>query len=686
MQRWFFFIFCIIGNLAIGQSSDIVSIQLSLWKHGEFAEANSNLLEASAEIIFRGQEKPCQAKLLAVGMNVNSVELREGRIKGKLKWTQRNDSLLVELPAAKNKRTTIKVDYSIDLQDSSLELYLQNTESMFAFNAMNVNAQSGMGIIGMWFPAVVGDLFNMKLDVTTKAEENIGFNGQEEYKVKLENGLLAHFWKTEKEILPQDFYLIIGTFKEFDAEEMEEELVLAEVSLKVSKYEKSKRAVAPFMVLYGLSVASISDSEYAIVDSLSSLDFSAYFLQKNDLPEIDKKRYQIEAAIAYHIEGNDMKLGSERHLLAYADTKGEEWLDDIMDQKWEKRKGLSSEHYTRVLHYRHQIAKRKVTPHMALYQLPKDSLADSEYAVVDSLKSVNFSAFFLKSTDLPGVSAEQYSYEAALAYYLENQNMMAASERHWNAYVSKRGEDWKNEILLGKWDAREELDSLAYFKALSYMLVKYKKSNPDLLATVSHTLFDTSFVKPLLARNRLPAVHFTYRYVSGDGALYVNYLQDTAASWVYTFPVRIIVRSGDLIDTAIKVVDQASGDLKVIFPKVPNLAKVEVGDFFPGAMTDKRPDTYNLFQLSKAESEAERAEALIGLFETSNPNLFSTALGIAMDDKQARLRLLALDYANDLDASGQRKLKDTIINLSQNDPDADVRQKAKILVSKYYEP
>lgn len=673
------------GSVLIAQPPDIVSIHLSVWKEGRDAAANPNQIEATAEVSFAGVKSASSAVLLAKGLMVKNVQLREGRLKGRLNWSLQNDSLVIELPAAKKQMTTVKIDYQIDLSSPSCAPYLQKTEGLFAMNPMNSNAEYGIGITGMWFPAALGDRFKMKLDVTTKASQNIGFSGVEEYKVKLESGLLAHFWKTEKEILPQDFYLIIGTFKEFDAEDLEEEFALDEVSLKVSRYEKSKRAVAPFMALYGLSVTSISDSEYAVVDSLSSLDYSAYFLQKNDLPEISKKQYQMEVAIAYHVEGNDMKRGSERHLLAYADKKGGEWLDDIMNQKWEKRKGLSSEHYTRVLQYRHHMAKRKIAPYMALYQLPIDSMADSEYAVVDSLKSVDFSAFFLKPTDLPEISAEQYSYEAALAYYLDNQNMMEASERHWKAYVLKRGEGWRNKILQVKWDTRESLDSMAYFKALSYMLVNYQKSNPDLLAAVSHSLFDTSFVKPLLARKPLPAVHFTYRYVSGDGALYVNYIQDTAGSQVYTFPVRVIVRSGDLIDTAIKVVDQASGDLKVTFPKVPNMAKVEVGDYFPGGMTDKRPDTYNLFQLSKAESEADREEALIGLFKTSNPNLFSTALGIAMDDKQASLRLLALEYADNLNAAGQQKLKDTIIGLSENDPDAEVREKAKILVTKYYE-
>ncbi|AEV33369.1 hypothetical protein Oweho_2399 [Owenweeksia hongkongensis DSM 17368] len=569
MQRWLFFIFCIMGSVLMAQPSDIVSIHLSIWKDGAFASANPNVIQASAEVTFKASKSPSQAVLLTKGLAVSNVELREGRIKGKLKWNQRNDSLFIQLRAGKRSTSTVKIDYQISLTDENNLAYIQKSEDVFALNAMNATTEMGMGIPGMWFPSASGDRFKMKLDITTKADENIGFSGSEEYKVKLPNGLLAHFWKSDKEILPEDFYLIIGTFNEYDAEELEEEFELSTIALKEMKYEKAKRKVMPYISLYGFTEGAISDSEYAIVDSLSAQDFSAYFLSKDDLPTILKEQYQIEAALAFYIENRDFKK---------------------------------------------------------------------------------------------------------------------ASDRHWGAYSKLKGADWTNQIMLKKWKDRDSLTVEHYDKMLAYRVVNYQKSNPELMAEIPSQQLDTAFVKPLTQSRVLPMVSFSYRYVSGDTALYVKYVQDTAKSNVYAFPVRVIVRSGDLIDTAFKLVDQVSGELKITFPKVPNLAKVEVGDFFPGTLSDKRPDTYNLFQLSKAESEEEREEALIGLFKTSNPNLFSTALGIAMDDDQARLRALALDYADNLNAAGQQKLKDTIIALSENDSNAEVRKKAKILVKKYYGP
>jgi len=551
----------------MAQPSDITSIHLSIWKDGTFASANPDAIQASAEVSFKSRKTATQVALLTKGFAVNNVELREGRIKGKLKWRQQNDSLFIQLPAGKRPTSTVKIDYQINLTDENNTAYIQKSEDVFALNAMNATTDMGVGVPGMWFPAVSGDRFKIKLNITTTADENIGFRGGEEYKVKLPNALVAHFWKTEGEILPEDFYLIIGTFKEFDAEELEEEFELSTITLKEMKFEKAKRKVEPYITLYGLGEGVISDSEYAIVDSLSANDFSTYFLKKEDLPSISKEQYQIESA---------------------------------------------------------------------------------------------------------------------LAFYLENQDFKNASDRHWNAYSKQKGAAWVDQVMLKKWKTRDSLSTKDFDKVLAFRVVNYQKNNPELMTEISSQQLDTAFVKPLMQSQILPIVSFSYRYVSGDTALYVKYTQDTAKSDVYAFPVRVIVRSGDMIDTAFKVVSQIDGELKVTFPKVPNLAKVEVGEFFPGTMTDRRPDTYNLFQLGKAESEAEREEALVGLFKTSNPNLFSTALGIAMDDEQPRLRSLALDYADNLNAAGQQKLKDTIIALSENDPNAEVRKKAKILVTKYY--
>src|SRR5690606_4845605 len=100
-------------------------------------------------------------------------------------------------------------------------------------------------------------------------------------------------------------------------------------------------------------------------------------------------------------------------------------------------------------------------------------------------------------------------------------------------------------------------------KVLTYRVINYQKTNPDLMAAIPPRQLDTGLVKPVMKTRIVPVVNFSYRYVSGDTALYVKYTQDTAISQVYAFPVRITVRSGDVMDTAYKIVDQIDGELKV---------------------------------------------------------------------------------------------------------------------------
>lgn len=568
MQRWLFFIFCLAQVSLSAQSIDITEVQLSLWKQGERASAGDLVMNAKANISFNVDKAQKQVGFVCKGLTIHEVRLREGRLKDRLTFDQKKDSLIVNFPKQRSGKTSIELEYEIKLDDELSSLYIQRTEDVLAFNPMNPSTTEGMGVEGMFFPTRIDDKFELKLDVTISDDENIGFPGSEEFRVKLADGT-AQFWGSTGQISAKDFYLIIGTFKEFDAEEMEEEFALGEVVLKQMKFEKSKRDVAPFMALYGLPETAVSDSEYALIDSISTEDFAG--------------------------------------------------------------------------------------------------------------------SYFLKKQDLPAISDDRYQKEAAIAYYLEGYNAAKASERHWQAYSKNKGEAWVEKLMQRKWVQRAELEQKDYEKVFTYILAKYKDANADLMAVISTAEWDTAFVEPMRNTRLVPKVNFEYRYVGGDTALYVKYTQDTVQSTVFHFPVKVEMIAGDVKETRTGIVRDVSGELKMHFDKAPNLAGVSAGVGFLGELTEKRPDAYNLYQLSHASTEAEREEALLGLFKTSNQNLFSTALGIAMDDKSVSIRSLAMDYANDLNLAGQRKLKDTLLHLSTDDPSDEVREKAKILVTKYYE-
>lgn len=549
------------------QPTDLLQAEVSIFKDGPFATGSTQELKARATYIFQVNQSVSEVALNATALRVSGVKLREGRLKAPLDFTHSESVLTITLPEKAREKVNVEIEYIIDMDDPEMELFVQSTEGVLAFNSMNANVGKPMGRVGMFFPAIAGDPFVMKLNVSTDENENIGFPGFEEYKVSFDGGM-AHFWKSKGTLLPESFYLIIGTFEEFDAEEIEEEFMLGEIVLKQMKFEKSKRSVSPYMQLYGLEVNSIADSEYAIVDSLSKKDFSSYFLQPGDLPKVTEEQYKKEAAIALYLSDEEEEEASQKHESAYRKKYGDTWWQSRMNEKWKNRKQLSQNHLEKVLTYR---------------------------------------------------------------------------------------------------------------------LMQYRKHNPQYMAAIGSAELDTGLIKLVMDTREMPSVSFSYRYISGDTALYVSYKQDTAVTPVYHFPVRIAIVAGEMKDTAWRVVRQPEGRFKVHFERAPNMASIGVGHYFVGTIHDNKPDTYNLYQLSNAKTKDEREEALMGLFETSNPNLFSTALGIAMDDENPEIRSKAIAYATDMNAAAQRKLKDTLINLSKNDPNAEVREKADVLVKKYYE-
>ncbi|MGB0177685.1 MAG: hypothetical protein ACPF9D_11000, partial [Owenweeksia sp.] len=181
----------------------------------------------------------------------------------------------------------------------------------------------------------------------------------------------------------------------------------------------------------------------------------------------------------------------------------------------------------------------------------------------------------------------------------------------------------------------------------------------------------------------LPRLSISYRY--RDGMQNINVVQDTAYRSALAIPLEITIYLRDTVIREMRVTEpQPESLIQLQASAPPQAVQVDPGRYFPGYIDDKRPDVYNLYQLSNAQSEEGRIEALSKLLQTSNANLFSTALGIAMDDPRAEIRAMALERAGNLNVPARQKLKDTLQKIAQSDPEPEVRQKAKELVLKYY--
>ena len=95
-----------------------------------------------------------------------------------------------------------------------------------------------------------------------------------------------------------------------------------------------------------------------------------------------------------------------------------------------------------------------------------------------------------------------------------------------------------------------------------------------------------------------------------------------------------------------------------------------------------KSDVQLLTQLNLAKDPVGRYEAIVGLLQTNNPRLFSTIVGIGLDDEWSEIRLLSLRSCEKLDAAGWLKVKDSVEKMSENDSFENIRKKAQEALEK----
>lgn len=555
------------GQLLPAQALHISHIQLDFWLAGKRASSPSRI-EAREILTFQASMSLSKVGLLARGLEIVSIRKKEGRLKDDLPFTQKGDSLWISVPVQTAKKYQWQIDYLIPIKEERYHNYVEESPQIFALNQFNMQGGVAGGQAGMFYPALAGDASFLEINLTVKAGKNSGVPGTLSFITDNQDGTISQYWNTHVAFTPESFYLVVGQFKEFDPEEIQEDFALSDMALKKIKEKQNRDRMTPTLEFFGISPEAITDSEYTLLDSLS---------------------------------------------------------------------------------------KRKMSP------------------------------FFLKPSEVPQLTAEEYAYQQALALYLANYDSAKASQRQWEVTIQHKGNAWKENVLNQKWKGYDDLTKANKKRLLSYRLQQWRDANPEIIKAISSQELDTALFLPLLESLELPELSLSYRYVAGDSAQYINYSQDTSRSQVYALPVKITIYAKEEQLQLTEVLNKQSGRVKIHFLKVPNSVEVEFGRFFPGMIHDNKPDNYNLFQLSKAANATERMKALRGLFTTKNPNLFSTALGIAMDDPEAEIRLEALQNAGNLDSAARQKLKDTLYKLAEDDPDPGVQKEAKLLIQKYYE-
>ncbi len=333
---------------------------------------------------------------------------------------------------------------------------------------------------------------------------------------------------------------------------------------------------------------------------------------------------------------------------------------------------------------RASTAPARMAPALLFFGIEPQSYTDSQLVEIDSLSAGLFTGFFIQGNEPNmGVLAEELNRRKALALYINSNDTALASDLLWKTMTDEKGKEWEEEVLKDKWEKRRYLKTQFQPIVYAWRFDKWKNANPKLVSALDYEQLDTGFLQPFLISQSMYSLSLSYYYVGGDNTFYVSYEQDSTAAPPYIMPIQITVFTSQGVIDTIGIIIKQQGRIEVNCQVAPSGVQVYLGENKLGTYVDVKPDAYLLFQLSKAESKEQRKEALEGLFKTANPNLFSTALGIAMRDEADEIKIMALQNAGDLNIAQQYKLKATIISLSQNN-NAEVRELASALVVKYY--
>ena len=359
----------------------------------------------------------------------------------------------------------------------------------------------------------------------------------------------------------------------------------------------------------------------------------------------------------------------------------------LMAGNFESLKGATLSQYL-VEQENNQIAHhashlRKHLEPVLSYENPELNLSDEELLNIDRISRTELQGFFLQAED---VHSPLYSFKLEQAGFLYQNHFdtVNASRDHLNYYLQVCGEDWSLDLLNKHWDGFDSQSSKEQELTLHLAKKTWYQQN-SWSAEFDSVSVDRKFWQKMENSREPPLIQLDYVFKYAEKAQFIKYLQDTNIALAYEMPLQVLsVKQGDS-SYSYHWISGASGSLKLNYNSPPEYIEASFGAYFPGMVVERRPESHYLYQLSNTDDDVEKRRALQLLFNTDNPNLFATIIGIAMRDPDRELRAAALNRVDQVNEIGLMKLRSTITELSKNDPDTANRLLAKAIVEKHYE-
>tara|TARA_R110002096_G_scaffold435973_1_gene664731 strand:+ start:21969 stop:23735 length:1767 start_codon:yes stop_codon:yes gene_type:complete len=318
-------------------------------------------------------------------------------------------------------------------------------------------------------------------------------------------------------------------------------------------------------------------------------------------------------------------------------------------------------------------------------------LKASEILEIDSLAAINKDFLWVKEENTNIRWADkQFVRDQILFLRAAHFDSSRAALWHLEYLAQKESQAWKLEFLEEQWDLWKQGKSKNQKLALLSSVLDWLKVK-DSAAYQRYITKDFAngesqewkIAQTIIANNRIPELELQYFYKNERENLVIIQKDSLKQAIPVYYKFKVFDREGMEIYSGIS---RAVHFDTISFPQkgAPRAVIFEYEENFPARFILPKSDNYDMFLFANGENDKQKRQALFRLFETKNRNLYSTVLGLAMDSKEAEIRLEAVNRAEVLGLPGQQKLKSIIMDLAQYDKDPEVRKQAKLLVRKYY--
>ena len=292
--------------------------------------------------------------------------------------------------------------------------------------------------------------------------------------------------------------------------------------------------------------------------------------------------------------------------------------------------------------------------------------------------------FLLQYPPKQGLPQETLELRQRLAAALAAAQGDTARASQWfTAYYRQRfSEEWFDGILRHHYQ-QENWGRSLWEAYLQRFLREYRLTLSDtMLVDSANNGFSAlqsaqlSLAKAAFASQRPLSVEIKYRYSLGDSALFIiaeqlNVLQ----------PFQLSLKAG-----AVNPKDSVQGQLFFNLQPAdtaylqllgaPLSADVQVAEWAPLQIINRRPENYLLYELSRAADPSRKEAALEQLLQTNNLNLLATVMGLAIQTGKESLIMLALDNAGRLRERQKKRLIPSLEELTKEHSSPAVRASA----------